>query len=50
MYRFGQRIVIKVMDESVLNGIEDQTGRMPENAMRPVPNEIQAAREPQVEK
>lgn len=49
VYRFGQRIVIKVMDESVLNGIEDQTGRML-NAMRPVPNEIQVAREPADEK
>jgi hypothetical protein len=40
VYRFGQRTAIKVVDELVLNGVEDGTGRML-NAMRPVPNEIQ---------
>lgn len=39
-YRFGQRTAIKVVDELVLNGVEDRTGRML-NALRPVPNEIQ---------
>jgi len=40
VYRFGQRTAIKAVDELVLNGVEDGTGRML-NAMRPVPNEIQ---------
>lgn len=40
VYRFGQRTAIKVVDELVLNGVEDGTGRVL-NAIRPVPNEIQ---------
>jgi hypothetical protein len=39
LYRFGQRTAIRVVDELVLNGVEDGTGRML-NAMRPVPNEL----------
>ncbi|MBL8849043.1 MAG: alkaline phosphatase family protein [Planctomycetaceae bacterium] len=44
LYRFGQRTAIKVVDEIVLNGVEDSTGRVL-NAMDPIPNEVRLSAE-----
>ncbi len=39
LYRLGQRVVIRLVDDTVLNNVEDGTARML-NAFRDVPNEI----------
>ncbi|MCA9039496.1 MAG: alkaline phosphatase family protein [Planctomycetaceae bacterium] len=39
IYRFGQRIVVQVLDENLLNGMENSTDRMV-NSFRKVPAEI----------
>ncbi|QDU81467.1 Type I phosphodiesterase / nucleotide pyrophosphatase [Polystyrenella longa] len=39
VYRFGQRIVVQVLDENLLNGVENGTDRMV-NSFRKIPSEV----------
>lgn len=44
VYRFGQRVVVQLLDETLMNGLENRTDRTM-NAFRSIPSEIPATRE-----